>query len=382
MIGKVQTIAKGGAGIVRDADHTVFVPGVISGETVEFSLLGRQKSIWRGKLLRVLEASPQRVEPTCLHAPLCGGCNLQHMSYAEQLRCKTEIMLANLKKIAGVELPVAPGILTSPPWRYRSKSEFQVRDGVGGFFKKESHQVVAIGQCLLLPEGVESFFLGQRAALSVFPSAQLQVVSNGRELAARLQETDGRETWLSRAQTVRFESGPFAYQFAPDNFIQSNLFQLRPMLDLLENALNGLETATAADLFCGCGFFTMLLATRCKNVLALENNPRNMAALQTNLDLNRIRNVRVMQADILHAELPPAALYVADPPRGGLSPAVINALVRGGAETIIYFSCDSATFARDVRFFVSRGFGITALQLIDNFPQSDHFEIFSVLKKK
>ena len=109
MIGKVQAIAKGGAGVIHEPDRTVFIPGVIAGETVEYAPVSRRKSVWQGKLLRVLEASPQRVEPPCPHYRECGGCNLQHMSYEEQLRSKSEILLANLKKIAGLVPAAAPG---------------------------------------------------------------------------------------------------------------------------------------------------------------------------------------------------------------------------------------------------------------------------------
>jgi len=382
MIGNVLTIAKGGSGIVRDGDRTVFVPGVVAGETVEFTVSGRLRSAWQGQLLRVLAASPQRVEPPCPHYRECGGCNLQHMSYGEQLRCKTEIFLANLKKIAGMERQSLPEIQGSPPFRYRSRSEFQVREGVAGFFRKGSHRVVAIDRCLLLPEIVEGFFLERRAGLSGTANAQLQVVSNGREIAARLETPGDAEKWFSPGRAVRFEIGPFAYRVAPDNFIQANLFQLQPLQGLLQRYLGGRKIARAVDLFCGCGFFTLPLAASCGEVLAVENDPGNVAALRVNLDLNRIENVRPVQADVLRAGLPRAELYVADPPRGGLSAQVIAGMAGAGAGTVIYYSCDSATFARDLRIFGHYGFGLLELRLIDNFPQSDHFEIFSVLERK
>ncbi len=380
MIGKILTIAKGGAGIIRDDEKTVFVPGVIAGETVEFSIRGRRRSVWQGELLRVLEASPQRIEPACPHYGKCGGCNLQHMSYGEQLRSKVEILRGNLKKISGSDMEAGIEVLPSPPERYRSKSEFQVRDGAAGFYEKESHRIVPIARCLLLPATVEEFFLAKRLSLAGNENAQLQVVSNGRELAARLKAAGGGETWLSREQTVSFKIGPFVCRFAPDNFIQANLFQLQPMLGLLERAMNGMNVASAADLFCGCGFFTLLLASRCRKVLALENEPRNVAALRSNLASNRAANVHVIQTDVLHADLPPAEIFVVDPPRGGLSARVIRALA-GSAGAVVYFSCDSATFARDLRLFMGHGFRLDDLCLLDNFPQSDHFEIFSVLKK-
>jgi len=382
MIGTVLTIAKGGSGIVRAGDKTVFLPGVIAGETVEFDISGRLRSAWQGRLLRVLEASPQREAPPCPHYSECGGCNLQHMSYGEQLRCKTEIFQSNLKKIAGMDGPRSPDFLPSPPFRYRSKSEFQVRDGLAGFFQKGSHRVVPLAACLLLPEAVEGFFLERRAGLAATANAQMQVVSNGREIAARLNTPNGTEKWLSPERAVHFDIGTFAYRFAPDNFIQANLFQLQPLQGLLQKYLDGRTIARAVDLFCGCGFFTLPLAAHCREVLAVENDPRNVAALRANLELNRIDNVRVVQADVLRAGLPRAGLYVADPPRGGLSAQVIAGMAEGGAGTVIYYSCDSATFARDLRIFARYGFGLEELSLIDNFPQSDHFEIFSVLKKR
>ncbi len=381
MIGQVLAIAKGGSGIVRDGDKTVFLPGVIAGETVEFEVAGRLRSAWQGRLLRVLEASPQRVEPPCPHYRECGGCNLQHMSYGEQLRSKTEIFLANLKKIAALERQSPPEFLGSPPFRYRSKSEFQVRDGAAGFFRKGSHQVVAIRRCLLLPEAVEDFFLERRAGLAGAVNAQLQVVSDGREIAARLETPGAAAEWFGRERTVRFAIGPFAYRVAPDNFIQANLFQLQPLQGLLQRYLGARKIDRAADLFCGCGFFTLPLAASCGEVLAVDNDPGNVAALRANLDLNRVGNVRPVRADVLRAGLPRAELYVVDPPRGGLSARVIEGMAAGGAGTVIYYSCDSATFARDLRIFARHGFGLNELRLIDNFPQSDHFEIFSALER-
>jgi 23S rRNA (uracil1939-C5)-methyltransferase len=379
MIARVSAIAKGGAGIVRDGERTIFVPGTIAGETVEYDLRGRLRSAWAGSLRRVLEASPQRVEPPCPHYGDCGGCNLQHMSYGEQLRSKAGILLANLKRIAGCEPAAAPPALASPPERYRSKVEFQVRGGAAGFFARASHRVVAIGGCLLLPTVMEEFFLGQRTRLA--GSAQLQVVSDGGELAARLVGADGREAWLSRERTVRFAVGPLAYRFGPDNFIQANLFQLQPMLELLRGALAEAEAATAVDLFCGGGFFTLALARRFARVLAVESDARNLAALRANIALNRADNVQAVQADALRAQLAPADLVVVDPPRGGLSSRIISSIAGSGTRCVIYFSCDSATFARDLRLFCGHGFGLDDLRLIDNFPHSDHFEIFSTLRR-
>jgi 23S rRNA (uracil1939-C5)-methyltransferase len=382
MIGTVLTVAKGGAGVIRDGEGIVFVPGVISGETVEFSVAGRRRSVRQGRLLRVLESSPLRVQPPCPHYGECGGCNLQHMDYGEQLRCKREILLDNLKRVGRLEAPAGVEFLASPPWRYRSKVEFQVRAGRAGFFARESHHVVALGACPLLPGIVEDFYLDQCRRAVAGENGQVRIISNGHELAARRQTAAGGAEWLGDKRSLRFTVGGTAYDFTPDNFIQANLFQLRAMVELLEGFLERERPQTAADLFCGAGFFTLPLAVRCRSVLAMENEPGNVASLRANLDLNLAGNVRVSAADVLRAAIPAVDLIVVDPPRGGLSVKLIAALAENGARAIVYFSCDSATFSRDLRLLAGHGFELEELKLIDNFPQSDHFEIFSVLKKK
>ncbi|MBN2345309.1 MAG: class I SAM-dependent RNA methyltransferase [Candidatus Aminicenantes bacterium] len=381
MTGRVVAIAKGGAGVVRDGARTVFIPGTIAGETVEFTVCGKRRSAWQGTLQRVLEASPRRVDPPCPHYGECGGCNLQHMSYDEQLRSKAGILAANLKRIARVEEMEIPAFLASPGERFRSKVEFQVRGGRAGFFARHSHRVVSVAGCLLLPQAVESFFLARRPLLAAAENARLQVVSNGRDLAARLEPAAGGEEWLGPRRTVRIAIGPDEYRFAPDHFVQSNLFQLQPMLGLLEGVLERERPDTAADLFCGAGFFTLPLARHCRQVAAVESDARSIEALRANLGRSQARNVRVQRADVLRAGLPPAELTVVDPPRGGLTERVIAALAAGPARIVVYFSCDSATFARDLRMFNRHGYVLEEWQPIDNFPHSDHFEIFSLLKK-
>lgn len=355
MIGTVHAIAKGGDGILHCAEKTVFVPGVIRTETVEFTIGKKYKGAWQGELQRVINPSPQRVEAPCRHYRDCGGCNLQHMAYAEQLRCKEDILTANLRKIAGCVRSGPIPVLPSPPFRYRSKIELQVREPAIGFFKKKSHRLVAISQCLLLSEAAERFVL----ALPPLPggsSGVLQVLNNGTEVAARMLARTGEKRWLTPGRSLRFDLRPYRFRSGPEHFIQANLFQLQPMLDLLTSHLPADPGTAAADLFCGCGFFTLPLASRFQRVLALENDPENLSALRANLHSNQASHVEVRAEDALHADLPPLDLVVLDPPRGGLSPALIARIVRTRVKQIIYFSCDSATFARDLRLFFQARF--------------------------
>lgn len=381
MIGSVLAIAKGGAGVVRDGERTVFIPGVVAGETVEYDVAGRLRSAWQGRLRRVLKPSPERVPPPCPHYGDCGGCNLQHMSLAEQQRSKAAILTDNLRRIAASALPAPPPLLASPAERCRSKAEFQVVGGAAGFFARESHRVVEVAGCLMLPRVSEEHFLRLRPRAAALERGQWRVLSDGRVLASLLEGSDGRRQWLSPERTVSFAIGPHEWRVGPENFVQANLFQLAPMVALLTDIVERERPGSAADLFCGAGFFTLPLAARCGRVSALESDPANLAGLRANLERNRIAHVRVLAADALRGAPLEAELVVVDPPRGGLSGRLVSALAASPARTVVYFSCDSATFARDLRLFQAGGYALDALKLMDNFPHSDHFEIFSVLKR-
>jgi 23S rRNA (uracil1939-C5)-methyltransferase len=153
------------------------------------------------------------------------------------------------------------------------------------------------------------------------------------------------------------------------------------MIRLLEESLAGLCPPTASDLFCGTGFFTLPLAAHAGQVLAVENNPANLVALNRNLVRNKTGNVTISAADAYSADIPAAAVFVVDPPRGGLGKKMIGRMTASGPRAVIYYSCDSATFARDIRFFSKAGYAPRVMRLIDNFPQTDHFEIFTALEK-
>jgi len=382
MIGSVLAIAKGGAGIVRDGSGTFFVPGVVRGETVEYEAAGRLGSAWRGRLLRVLEPSPQRQPPPCRHYGECGGCNLQHMRYGEQIRSKAAILAENLRRIGGVELEAAIPALPSPAERYRARVEFQVRGGEAGFFARDSRRLVPVSGCLLLPQAVEEHFLSRRRDAAAVAAGSWRIVSNGSDLASRLEDAgSGRRSWLSSRREVLFAAGSHSWVVAPGHFVQANLFQMGAMLAMLEAVLERERPPAAADLFCGVGFLTLPLAARCRRVTAVESDAANVAALRANLRRAGAGQVRIVQGDALRIGLPAADLFVVDPPRGGLSARLIRNLASGAASTIVYYSCDSATFSRDARSFCRLGWRLHDLRLIDNFPHSDHFEIFSVLKR-
>ena len=387
MIGTVRAVGKGGAGIVRQEGKTVFIPGVLAGEVVEFAIGKERRSVYSGTLERLIEPSPWRQRPPCPHYADCGGCNFQHIRYEEQLRIKERIFRDNLSRIAGIDWRRSLAVVASPPWRYRTKTEFKIAGGKVGFFRRQSHELVEIDSCRLVPKVVEDLLRSSslRKRMEAVTLGRVLALTDGKSVSAYIADLKDEKnspgpTGIPFSLTV--PSGRrYEYDFNPGNFIQANIFLLPVMIGLLEESLTGLCPAKAADLFCGTGFFTLPLAAHAGQVLAVENNSANLVALRRNLERNKIGNVTISAADAYLTDIPAADVLVVDPPRGGLGKRMIGRMSAAGPRTIGYYSCDSATFARDIRFFSKAGYAPRAMRLIDNFPQTDHIEIFAALEK-
>ncbi|MFC2155774.1 class I SAM-dependent RNA methyltransferase [Acidobacteriota bacterium] len=383
MIGKVETIGKGGRGIVFDAGKPVFIDGVLKGEVVEFAVTKKKHSVSFGSLKKIIDASPERITPPCPYYGVCGGCNFQHMAYREQVAVKQEILKSNLKRIAKINYPHPVEAITSPPFGYRTRAIVKVRDGRAGFFKKESHDIVEIDSCLLLPQIVGGFLraLKRKPVINGPKKGEILILTNGSELSA-LIKTDGNRTYLTDKKEISFNIGEFHYTYTPENFVQANLFTLESMTGLPQKSVGRDHFERAADLFCGAGFFTLCLTRRAGVVYSVEADTNNIHSLKTNLENNKIGNVKIMKADILKNPVPQADVYLIDPPRTGLNRQIIHDIAGHRPKKILYFSCDSATFCRDISFFYEAGYSLKELKIIDNFPQTDHFEIYSCLTVK
>ncbi len=385
--GQVETVAKGGSGIVFLDGKPVFIEGVIPGERVAFSISKQKRSVSFGRLHEIIQPAKERIVPACPYYGTCGGCNFQHIDYDHQLTLKKDILLNNLQRIGKVSYSSAIGMVPSPPFRYRTRTTLKIRHGKVGYFKRESHDIVEVSSCHLLPSEMEKSLPGFRHDpwVKKIKTGDLFLLANGSQLSA-LGTGDKKRKYLSKEEKVLFDLGDFDYTCAPGDFIQANRFTLQEMINLVRQHLVQDRVGEidrldhAVDLFCGCGFFTLPLALAARQVTAVEMNPANILSLENNLERVGVDNVQVLASDVLQTPLPRASLYLVDPPRAGLGETLAQKIMQGRPHKIIYFSCDSATFSRDARFFVEGGYHLDELKLIDNFPQTDHFEIFSVFQ--
>ena len=155
---KIEDMGHDGEGIGKCEGYTLFVKDTVIGDLAEVKVIKAKKNYGYARLMRLIEPSAHRVEPVCPVARPCGGCQLQMLDYAEQLRFKEKKIVGNLQRIGGMaEIPMEPIVGMENPFRYRNKAQFPIgqdRNGklITGFYAGRTHQIMENRNCYL---GVE-----------------------------------------------------------------------------------------------------------------------------------------------------------------------------------------------------------------------------------
>ena len=403
-------LAFGGEAIGRLEGRVVFVPYGLPGEEVAVELTEDRRDFARGRIVGILKASPERVQPPCQYYGECGGCSLQHADYPAQLEFKRKVVVEQLRRIGHVERAaelVLPTIGMISPWGYRNHARFTVgrRFGELCFTKRGTHRLMRIDHCLLM----------QPAINEAVPKLQGKLVGfKGHQVALRHGANTGDLLINPRLEAVpELPSGQGAieeelfgrrFRIAAPAFFQVNTKrEQRPIPDGLRAppwplpadglsmaeiivvvvndrlALKGSELVV--DAYSGVGTFAVLLAPSAGKVIGIEESTAAVKdARQNAADLENVEFFEGKTEDVLPKldERPDA--IVLDPARVGCQPAVLEALARLVVPRIVYVSCDPATLARDLAILAERGFRLESVQPIDMFPETYHVEAVAALR--
>lgn len=404
------TLTYGGDALGRLPDgQAVFVPFALPGEKVRIRVLESRRGHARAALVDVLEPSPGRVVPRCLHFGTCGGCHYQHMSYAAQLEAKREILRDQLERIGKIDAPVVRDPVPSPvEWNYRNHIQFHLTSaGRPGYFRHPAAAgpdggpglaelaVLAITECHLPEEPLNDLW----PELEFEPGAGIERVSlrAGDDLMLILesQDPDPPEAEIEAGISVvhLFEENPVvlagtaslhmevagrSFQVSAGSFFQVNT---RMAARMVEHVLERLPASlgTMLDLYCGVGLFSAFLAPRCARLIGVESSSSACEDFAVNLD--EFENVELYEAPaetvLPHLRVKLDAALV-DPPRAGLHRLALDALLTLRPERLIYVSCDPSTLARDSRRLIEGGYDLVEVTPFDLFPQTYHIESISL----
>jgi len=401
--------AHGGAAVARDDGKVWLVNYALPGEVVEAEPRGRQGGVAVAAATRVIEASPHRVAAPCPYFGACGGCQLQHASYAHQLELKRQVVEEAWAR-AGLRLPPDTAVLgMDDPWRYRIRGEFEAVAGAGGwrfgFHRLRSHSVLPIDSCVIHDARIESALPAFAQAANELQLTGLQNLLltaeptgsgllwrlrfHGREprwprddFAHRVAELLPGSTLLDEAMTLEFWN--MTFRVRSDTFLQTNYNQ---MLVLYQVALDMLQTKSEErilDLYAGIGTISVAVARSGAAVTAIEENPHAVQLGRLNARINsaRVEYLPGKVETVLRAiRLGQHQAVILDPPRAGCEPAALAELIRLGPDRLVYVSCEPSTHARDLVGLVRGGYRVRRAAIVDMFPQTYHIESVAMLER-
>ena len=354
----------------------------IPGEDVMVEIAERHEGYLLGRVVEVLMPAPARVDPPCPYYGPCGGCQWQHIEYAEQLRLKEEIVREQMRRIGHLpDATVLPTIGAGDPWHYRNHVRFTVWWGQLGFVGGPKFRFVRVEDCLIAHPRVNEVV------------AQIQDrVPEAKQVMVRLGANTGDlliQPSLARYPDVALESGQRFYQetllgeefrVSAASFFQVNTSQAETILQLIGEGLALRSDDVLLDAYAGVGTFAKVFAPHVREVIAIEESASAVADARENLaGLSNVTMLEGSVEDVLPTLPQRATAVILDPPRQGCMRPVIDAVIEAKPERLAYVSCDPATLARDLALLVEGGYALRSVRPLDMFPQTYHIECVALL---
>lgn len=410
----IEKVVAGGLGLSRTVQGVVLVPGVLGGERV-LARVHQARGVRQGELLQVLRPSPERVSH-----PELPTADLAHASYPEQLRIKRQLVQEALTRIARLEFEVEQTVPSPRQWAYRNGAQYLITPQGLAYRQRRGHQPwllpISQGQASdpLVMEAVQAV-LGRLDPLLLAPGREVAFrgsLHSGEVVAALIGEGEPRQylraanhlldagvsgVTLAQSAGRRFTAGvklitgeretleqlgDVLVGLSASGFAQINPQAAGEAYRLAVQLAKGSVTdkgARAVDLYGGSGAIARHLAPHFAEVVVIDTAGEALKRGQADVRRGGESNVRFVHGDA--RLLPECEVMVVDPPRAGLDGDTREILAQSAAHTLVYVSCDPATWARDVGALSREGWALRRAVPHDFYPQTSHIEVVSLLER-
>jgi 23S rRNA (uracil1939-C5)-methyltransferase len=421
VVAEIRDLSHDGLGVADVGGRRMFVAGAIPSERVLVLPRRRRRRYQEADLVEVVAAAPDRVAPACEYFGVCGGCAVQHMSYAAQVSFKQNVAADAFERIAGIAPEWREPIL-GPEWRYRRRARLGVKhvDAKGrvlvGFRERSAALITDMRHCSVLAPPVDtalealSELIGQSTLDRRIPQVEVAIGDEHGALVLRVLDAPqprdeaafrdfgarfgldiylqpggpGTVTPLGVARTLSYSLADFGVrlEFAPTDFIQINAHVNARMVAAAIAAAELKSGDRVLDLYCGLGNFSLPLAKHAAEVFGVEGDAALVARAAANARRNGLQNARFLAANLDEEEWgfyrEPWDVIVLDPPRTGAAAAAAR-LTQLKPRKIVYVSCHPGTLARDAQTLVDSGaYRLASARILDMFPQTHHVEVMAV----
>lgn len=403
-----------GDAVVETERGIVFVRGGLYDERLLISLDPKPGKTARGRVVSVLSAAPERVEPPCPHVLRCGGCPLMHASLAAQRALKLGFLRAALRKAGADEAFVLHETLADQVLGYRRRARLAYQTARGrklGYRRERSHELADIDSCVVLAPALQSALTEARRVLLPLLAGEGELslalgkegrallvlrcdVAQSPELYAACDRLVGEAQLAGIALFAAGATKPARFgepvEWSEDNQARALLgttagfSQAHAQINqrLVERVVEQCAPAQQKllELYAGHGNFSVALAGAAAAYTAVEQDAGSVAALRQNLSARGLA-AKVVEADALSYAIPSGLdVVLLDPPRVG-APGLLARLAQRKVRRIVYVSCDPQTLGRDVAELLGKGYRLSWAEAFEMFPQTADLESLVVLER-
>ena len=441
---EIVSLGHSGEGVGKYEGFTIFVPHALPGERVEVKITEVKKTYAKGILKTVETASSSRSMPKCPIYYQCGGCQLQHVNYQEQLILKRQTVVDAIIRIGKLtDVVIHQTIGAENPWYYRNKMQFPIGMTKGqvavGCFAQGTHQIINTEHCFIqhsdndmiaqtvqqvvaelgistydehTGQGVMRHVIGRVGTktgevMVVLVTATLDlphkeaIIERLRQrvphIVSIMHNINNKQTnvilgsqmkKLWGQDTITDRLGKFTFHISARSFFQVNTEQAEVLYNKAVEYASLTGEETVIDAYCGTGTITLFLAEKAAKVYGIEIVEPAIRDARHNAETNQITNVEFTVGDAVDVMprmfkqgIRPQTIVV-DPPRAGCATKVLETFAAMEPKRIVYVSCNPASLARDLAVLAELGYIAREIQPVDMFPHTFHVECVALIERK
>ena len=425
-----------GLGIAHYEEYTIFIKDALIGEVVKARLEKIGKKIAFAKAIHHLKKSPNRIIPSCPYYAKCGGCNMMHMSYEEEIKVKKGFFINTISKM--VKNPPVEDVITSDnPYNYRNKIQLPVGYNndhfIVGFYQERSHNIIPSDSCMIENENARKVINSVIELLdesNIYPYNEETNTGDLRHLVLRTNSKNefmlilvfrenkpkvnkfvslinheyvksiyininpnktnvilGKEfIHISGDKYLVEELFDNKFNIHPNSFFQVNYNQMKKLYKCAIDLLNPQKDEIVIDAYSGIGTITLSIAPHVKKVYGIEVVEEAVKNANENKSINKIENAEFIlgkcEEEIMNlVKRENVDAIVMDPPRKGSDQLFLDTLINAKIKKIIYISCGPAALARDLKYLIDNGYELKKIVLVDMFSRTSNIESVVLLSK-
>lgn len=397
---KIEKLDHYGRGITKLDNKTIFVENALPDEIVEIKIDKEKKKFIEASVLKYIEKSNKRIEPKCPYYNHCGGCNIMHLSYEEQLKFKQEKIENIINKYLNAKVKINNIVKSDISDFYRNKVTFQVKENIG-FYKNNTYDIISIDKCIISSALINSCIkylkepnlkdinkiicrttsLNELMVIIETKNKSLDITPLKNIATSIYLKINDEYINIYGKENIQEKLENYKFKISPDSFFQININTCLKLYNKIKEYVG--NNKNVIDLYCGTGSIGIFISKN-NNVIGIEINEDAIKDAIENKKINNLNNINFLCGDsgkkLKELDFNPDIIIV-DPPRSGLNNETIKNILKYNSKEIIYVSCDPMTLVRDLNI-LNEYYEIKEITPFDMFPNTHHIENIAYLFKK